>query len=50
MSITYCFFLIDIHEGYLSLHDADIKQGNFATELKNLGKAIKNIFKKVFLK
>ena len=31
---TYCF-LRDIHEGYLSLENADHKQSNFAVELKN---------------
>ena len=37
--ITFCkyslpiVFLRDIHEGYLSLEDADNKQSNFAIEL-----------------
>ena len=31
--VTYCF-LRDIHEGYLSLENADLKQSNFAIELK----------------
>ena len=36
-------FLRDIHEGYLSLEDADNKQSNFTTELKNFDKGIKTI-------
>ena len=36
-------FLRDIHEGYLTLEDADNKQSNFTTELKNFDKGIKAI-------
>ena len=45
--MTYCF-LRDIHEGYLSLKDADNKQSKFATQLKNFDKSIKRISKKKF--
>ena len=45
--MTYCF-LRDIHEGYLSLKDADNKQSKFATQLKNFDKGIKRISKKNF--
>ena len=44
-----CCFLIDIHDGYLSLQDADNEQNNFATELKNFVKGTKAIEKKYFL-
>ena len=42
-------FLSDIDKGYLSLKDADDKQSNFATELKNFDKSIKTIDTKSFL-
>ena len=41
VNIDYLLFL-DIHEVYLSLEDADNKQGDFSTELKNFDKVIKN--------
>ena len=47
VNIHSLLFLRDIHEGYLSLGDADNKQSKFATELKNFDKGIK--IKKVFL-
>ena len=37
-----------MHEGYLSLKDADKKQSNFATELKNFDKGIKTIETSLF--
>ena len=37
-SVPIVFFR-DIHKGNLSLGDADLKQSNFATELKNYEKA-----------
>ena len=37
-------FLRDIHEEHLSLADADLKQSNFATELKKFDKDIFLIF------
>ena len=43
-NITYCF-LRDIHEGYLSLENADHKQSNFAIELKEFLKRYKNTWK-----
>ena len=36
-------FLRDIHEGYLSLEDADNEQSIFASELKNFDKGIKAV-------
>ena len=42
-------FLRHIHDGYFSLEDADNKQSNFATELKNFDKDIKTCEKKSFL-
>ena len=48
VNIIY-FFLRHIHEGYFSLEDADNKQSNFATELKNFDKDIKTCEKKSFL-
>ena len=41
-------FLRDIHEGYLSLEDADDEQCNFAAKLKNLDKGQKTIEKEFF--
>ena len=41
-------FLKDIHEGHLSLADADLKQSNFATELKNYDKGMKKPEKRLF--
>ena len=38
-----------MYERYLSLEDADNKQSNLATELKNFDKVIKT-FEKVFFK
>ena len=38
-----------MQEGYLSLEDADNKQTNFATKLKNFDKVVKAIEKKYFL-
>ena len=51
VNIHSLLFLRDIHEGYLSLEDADNKQSKFATELKNFDKGIKIVIKikKVFL-
>ena len=44
-------FLRDINEGYLSLKNANLKQSNFAIELKNFEKRHKNTWKKsLFLK
>ena len=43
-------FLRDIHEGYLSLENADLKQSKFANELNNFDKGIKRLEKKVFFK
>ena len=37
-------FLRNIQEGYLSLEDADNKQGNFDNKLNNFDKSIKNLF------
>ena len=48
MNILCLFFLRDIHEGHLSLEDADDKQSNFAAKLKNLYKVIKTIQREVF--
>ena len=45
MFFTYCF-LRDIHEGHLSLENADHKQSNFAIELNNLEKGRKTFEKK----
>ena len=42
MFFTYCF-LRDVHEGYLSLEEADDEQSNFAAKLKNLDKGKKYI-------
>ena len=44
------FFLRDIHEGYLSLENAYLKQSNFAIELKNFGNSRKTLEKKTFFK
>ena len=44
----YCF-LRDIHEGHLSLENADHKQNNFAIDLKNFEKGTKKLSKKSFL-
>ena len=41
-------FLRDIHEGYLSLKDADNEQSKFANNLKNIDKGINSIEKKLF--
>ena len=41
-------FLRDIHEGNLSLEDADYKQSNYAAKLKNLGKGKKQLKKSFF--
>ena len=41
VQFAYCF-LRDIHEGHLSLKDADDEQSNFAAQIKNLGKDKKN--------
>ena len=41
-------FLRDINEGYLSLKNANLKQSNFAIELKNFEKDTKTLEKKVF--
>ena len=35
-------FLRDIHEGHLSLKDADEKQSNFAAKIKNLDNSKNN--------
>ena len=40
VQFAYCF-LRDIHEGHLSLKDADDEQSNFAAQIKNLGKGKK---------
>ena len=48
MNILCLFFLRDIHEGHLSLEDADDEQSNFAAKLKNLYKVIKTIQREVF--
>ena len=48
MFFTYCF-LRDVHEGYLSLEEADDEQSNFAAKLKNLDKGKKYIEKEFFL-
>ena len=45
-NICYLMFLRDIHEGHLSLEDADNKQSNLVNELKNFDIGIKKIFKK----
>ena len=42
--------LRDIHEGFLSLENADEEQGNFATKIKNLDKDWKNKLKISFFK
>ena len=34
---SLCIYLRDIHEGYLSLKDADDEQSIFAAKIKNLG-------------
>ena len=49
MFFTYCF-LRDIHEGYLSLKDADYAQNNLAVELKNLVNGKKAFEKELFFK
>ena len=41
-------FLIDTHEGYLSLKDAHKEQSNFAGKIKNLNKSKKTIEKYFF--
>ena len=41
-------FLRNIHEGYLSLKEADDEQNNFAAKLKNLGKGEKSTEKSFF--
>ena len=41
-------FLRDMHEGYLSLKDADDVQSKFANKLKSIGKGIKSIEKKSY--
>ena len=41
--------LRDIHEGYLSLENADLKQSNFAIELKMLKKIQKHLKESLFL-
>ena len=41
------FFLRDTHEGNLSLENADLKQSNFAIELKNFEKGTKYLKKKL---
>ena len=41
-------FLRDIHQGYLSLEDADNEQSIFASELKNFDKGIKAVAKSFF--
>ena len=46
MFITYCYWVI--HNGYLSLKEADNKQSNFANELNNFEKGKKH-WKKVFI-
>ena len=46
LSLVNIVFLRDIYEGHLSLKDADDKQSNFATKLKNLDK---EFFKKLLL-
>ena len=42
--------LRDIHEGFLSLKNADEEQSNFATKIKNLDKDWKNKLKISFFK
>ena len=43
-------FLRDIHQGYLSLKDADDdEQSKFTNRLKNIDKGIKSVEKKLFL-
>ena len=42
-------FLRDIHEGFLSLVDADNKEVSFANELNNFNKGIKTFERKSFL-
>ena len=41
-------FLREIHEGHLSLENADLKQSNFAIELKNFEKVTKRLEKNIF--
>ena len=43
-------FLRDIHEGYVSLENADFQQSNFALELKQFEKFKKTLEKKSFFK
>ena len=50
MNILYLLFLRDIHEGYLSLKDADYAQNNLAVELKNLVNGKKAFEKELFFK
>ena len=38
-----------MHEGYLSLENANLKQSNFVIELKNIEKGTKTLEKKSFL-
>ena len=47
VNIHHLLFLRDLHEGYLSLEDADNTQSNFATEFENFSKSIKAV-KKIF--
>ena len=42
-------FLRDKHKKYLSLENNNLKQSNFATELKNFEKGKKTLEKKYFL-
>ena len=48
LNIHYLLFLKDKHEGYLSLVNADHRQGNFANELKKFGKGTKTPEKNSF--
>ena len=42
-------FSKDIHEGYLSLKNADDEQSKFANKWKNIVKGVKSVAKKLFL-
>ena len=49
MNIHYLlFFLRDTHKRCLPLEDADYKQSNFTTELKNFDKGIKQLKKSIY--
>ena len=48
-NIFWILFLRNIHEGHLSLNDADDEQSNFAAKLNNLDKGKKTIKKGFFI-